>query len=57
MSVTPLAFCFYPPCTPGGGIPCRYILGFWSRRISGETLDELNRNLKEVVELLLEDGE
>jgi len=23
----------------------------------GETLDELNRNLKEVVELLLEDGE
>jgi predicted RNase H-like HicB family nuclease len=34
-----------------------YIPGFPGAHSQGATLDELNRNLKEVVEMLLEDGE
>lgn len=33
-----------------------YIPGFAGAHSQAETLDELNRNLKEVVEMLLEDG-
>lgn len=33
------------------------IPGFAGAHSQGETLDELNANLKEVVEMLLEDGE
>jgi predicted RNase H-like HicB family nuclease len=33
-----------------------YIPGFPGAHSQGETLDELNRNLKEVIEMLLEDG-
>jgi predicted RNase H-like HicB family nuclease len=34
-----------------------YVPGFPGAHSQGETLDELQRNLKEVVEMLLEDGE
>ena len=34
-----------------------YIPGFPGAHTQAETLDELNRNLREVIELLLEDGE
>jgi len=34
-----------------------YIPGFPGAHSQAETLDELNRNLKEVIEMLLEDGE
>ena len=34
-----------------------YIPGFPGAHSQGETLDELNRNLKEVVKMLLEDGD
>ena len=34
-----------------------YIPGFAGAHSQGETLDELNTNLKEVIEMLLEDGE
>ncbi len=34
-----------------------YIPGFPGAHSQGETLDELNDNLKEVLELLLQDGE
>ena len=34
-----------------------YIPGWPGAHTQGETLDELNRNLREVIELLLEDGE
>lgn len=34
-----------------------YIPGFPGAHTQAETLDELNRNLKEVVEMLLEEGE
>ena len=34
-----------------------YIPGFPGAHSQGATLDELNQNLKEVVEMLLEDGE
>lgn len=34
-----------------------YVPGFPGAHTQAETLDELNRNLKEVIELLLEDGE
>ena len=34
-----------------------YIPGFNGAHAQGETLDELNGNLREVVEMLLEDGE
>ena len=34
-----------------------YILGFKGAHSQGETLDELQENLKEVIEMLLEDEE
>lgn len=34
-----------------------YVPGFPGAHSQGETLDELNRNLHEVIEMLLEDGE
>lgn len=34
-----------------------YVPGFPGAHSQGETLDELNANLREVVEMLLEDGE
>jgi len=34
-----------------------YVPGFPGARSQGETLDELNANLREVIAMLLEDGE
>jgi len=34
-----------------------YVPGFSGAHSQGETLDELNQNLQEVIEMLLEDGE
>ena len=34
-----------------------FIPGFQGAHTQGETLDELNQNLQEVIEMLLEDGE
>ncbi len=34
-----------------------YVPGFPGAHTQAETLDELNSNLKEVIEMLLEDGE
>jgi len=34
-----------------------YVPGFPGAHSQGETLDELNTNLKEVIEMLLEDGD
>jgi predicted RNase H-like HicB family nuclease len=42
---------------PDTGLFVGYIPGFPGAHTQGETLDELNSNLREVVELLLEDGE
>ena len=39
------------------GLYVGYIPGMPGAHSQGETLDELNKNLQEVVELLLEDGE
>lgn len=39
------------------GLYVGYIPGFAGAHSQGETLDELNVNLKEVIEMLLEDGE
>ncbi len=39
------------------GLYVGYVPGFAGAHSQGETLAELNRNLKEVVEMLLEDGE
>ena len=39
------------------GLFVGYIPGLRGAHSQGETLDEVNENLKEVVELLLEDGE
>ena len=42
---------------PGTGLYVGYIPGFPGAHSQAETLDELNTNLREVVEMLLEDGE
>jgi len=42
---------------PDTGVYVGYVPGFPGAHSQGETLDELNRNLQEVVVLLLEDGE
>jgi len=42
---------------PDTGLYVGYIPGFPGAHSQGETLDELNRNLREVIEMLLEDGE
>ena len=38
------------------GLYVGYVPGFPGVHTQGETLDELNKNLKEVIEMLLEDG-
>ena len=42
---------------PETGLFVGYVPGFPGAHSQGETLDELNRNLTEVIEMLLEDGE
>ncbi len=42
---------------PDTGLFVGYIPGFPGAHSQGATLDELNQNLKEVVEMLLEDGQ
>ncbi|MBP6734812.1 MAG: type II toxin-antitoxin system HicB family antitoxin [Chromatiaceae bacterium] len=39
------------------GLFVGFIPGFQGAHTQGETLDELNQNLQEVIEMLLEDGE
>lgn len=39
------------------GLFVGYVPGFPGAHSQGQTLDELNENLREVVEMLLEDGE
>ncbi len=39
------------------GLYVGYVPGFPGAHSQGATLDELNKNLKEVIEMLLEDGE
>ena len=39
------------------GLYVGYVPGFPGAHSQGATLDELNHNLKEVIEMLLEDGE
>lgn len=41
---------------PDTGLYIGYVPGFPGAHTQGETLDELNKNLKEVIEMLLEDG-
>ena len=41
---------------PDTGLYIGYVPGFPGAHTQAETLDELNKNLKEVVEMLLEDG-
>jgi predicted RNase H-like HicB family nuclease len=42
---------------PETGLFVGYVPGFPGAHSEGETLEELSRNLREVVEMLLEDGE
>jgi predicted RNase H-like HicB family nuclease len=42
---------------PDTGLYVGHIPGFPGAHSQGETLEELNRNLREVVEMLLEDGQ
>ncbi len=42
---------------PETGLFVGYVPGFPGAHSQGETLDELNRNLAEVIEMILEDGE
>jgi predicted RNase H-like HicB family nuclease len=39
------------------GLFVGYVPGFAGAHSQGETLDELSKNLREVIEMLLEDGE
>lgn len=41
---------------PETGLLVGYVPGFAGAHSQGETLDELQRNLREVIEMLLEDG-
>jgi len=41
---------------PDTGLYIGYIPGFSGAHSQGETLDELNRNLREVIKMLIEDG-
>jgi predicted RNase H-like HicB family nuclease len=43
--------------SPETGLYVGYVPGFPGAHTQAETLDELDANLKEVIELLLEDGE
>jgi predicted RNase H-like HicB family nuclease len=42
---------------PQTGLFVRYVPGFPGAHSQGASLDELNQNLREVLEMLLEDGE
>ena len=42
---------------PQTGLLVGFVPGFAGAHSQGETLDELNRNLQEVIAMLLEDGE
>jgi len=42
---------------PETGMYIGYVPGFKGAHSQGNSLDELNNNLKEVIEMLLEDGE
>ena len=42
---------------PDTGLYVGYVPGFAGAHSQGETLDELNENLREVIAMLLEDGE
>ena len=42
---------------PGTGLFVGFVPGFPGAHSQGVTLDELNRNLKEVIAMLLEDGD
>lgn len=42
---------------PDTGLYVGYVPGFPGAHSQAETLDELHRNLREVIEMLLEDGE
>jgi predicted RNase H-like HicB family nuclease len=42
---------------PDTGLYVGYVPGFPGAHTQAETLDELQRNLHEVIEMLLEDGE
>jgi predicted RNase H-like HicB family nuclease len=42
---------------PATGLYIGFVPGFPGAHTQGETLDELNVNLREVIELLMEDGE
>jgi predicted RNase H-like HicB family nuclease len=42
---------------PDTGYYVGYVPGFPGAHSQGENMEELNRNLKEVIELLLEEGE
>ncbi len=42
---------------PDTGLYVGYVPGFSGAHSQGESLDELYRNLREVIEMLLEDGE
>ena len=42
---------------PETGLYAGYVPGFPGAHSQGQTLDELNRNLREVIEMLLEEGE
>jgi len=42
---------------PDTGLYIGYVPGFPGAHTQAETLDELQRNLSEVIEMLLEDGE
>ncbi len=42
---------------PDTGLYVGYVPGFPGAHSQSETLDELNRNLQEVIAILLEDGE
>ena len=41
---------------PDTGLYVGYVPGFPGAHSQGETLDELHKNLREVIEMLLEDG-
>jgi predicted RNase H-like HicB family nuclease len=42
---------------PDTGLYVGYVPGFPGAHLQGETMDELAANLKEVIEMLLEEGE
>jgi predicted RNase H-like HicB family nuclease len=44
-------------CCPDTGLYVGYVSGFPGAHSQGATLDELEKNLKEVVKMLWEDGE